>query len=71
MIFANPMAVPAMLVKPRTPAMSAMTRKVMAQDNMVMSSFGLKVVVMFRLLNRATPCARMCRCAKVRYFTRP
>ena len=41
MIFAMPTAVPAIPPNPRTAAMSAMTRKVIAQDN-IMSSFGLR-----------------------------
>ena len=59
MIFANPMAVPAMEVKPRRAAMSAMMRNVIAQDNIVRCAFGVEVAVKVRLLNRIAPAVRV------------
>jgi hypothetical protein len=53
MIFAMPTAVPAMPPKPRIAAMSAMMRKVRAQDNTVIGSFSWEVEVTVHSMNRA------------------
>ena len=53
MILAMPTAVPAMPPKPRIAAMSAMIRKVRAQDNTVIGSFSLEVEVTVHSMNRA------------------